>query len=310
MRSVFLFVALVSFSISFAQTGEAFYKKANEYYDKGDFKNTIIQADQALRTDTSNINYLLIKANSLLNLKEYQKAFDVFTKTLLLHPTSLVALNQRGLLLRTVQEFEAAIEDFNTALALPGIDSFRLSLYINRGAAKIGIRNFQGAYDDFMLAYKIDSLDIGTLNNLATVCDEVGRGNETLKYLFKILALDSTFIGTYVNIGFKYQEDGNYKKAVDYFTKAVQLDPNEPLAYSNRSFNRMKLGDLPGALTDVNKSIDLYPTNSYAFKNRALIYIAMKKNEKACADLAEASRLGFTQMYGPEVDELKTKHCK
>lgn len=310
MRAFFLTIAILLAAISFAQTPPEFYKKASDLYDKEDYQNALTQINKALATDSLNLDYLLTKANSLLRLKDYKTSFNVFSKAIYFHPTSVIALNQRGLLLQTIQEFEYAIQDYNTALALPDIDSFKISLYINRGASKIGMRDFLGAYDDFILANKIDSLDIGVLNNLATVCDEVGRGNETLKYLFKILAIDSSFIGTYVNIGFKYQEDGDYKKAIEYFTKAIKLDPKEPLAYSNRSFNYLKTGDLNAALADVNKSIELYPANSFAFKNRALIYIAMKKIDKACSDLDEAINLGFTKMYGAEVEDLKYKHCK
>jgi tetratricopeptide (TPR) repeat protein len=310
MRSFLLVIAILFVAISFAQTPAEFYKKADEFYEKEDYQNALTQINKALVSDSLNLDYLLTKANSLLRLKDYKASFNVFSKAIYYHPTSAVALNQRGLLLQTIQEFEYAIQDYNTALTISNIDSIKLSLYINRGASKIGIREFQGAYDDFTLAYKIDSLNIGVLNNLATVCDEVGRGKETLKYLFKILAIDSSFIGTYVNIGFKYQEDGDHKKAIEYFTKAISMDPEEPLAYSNRSFNYLKTGDLKAALADVDKSIQLYPANSFAFKNRALIYIALKKIDKACADLDEAISLGFTKMYGREVEDLKYKHCK
>lgn len=70
-----------------------------------------------------------------------------------------------------------------------------------------------------MRAYQIDSLDLSVLTNLATVCDEVGKGELTLKYLHKVLELDSTFISAWGNIGFKYQQMGNYNKAITYFNK-------------------------------------------------------------------------------------------
>jgi hypothetical protein len=35
----------------------------------------------------------------------------------------------------------------------------------------------------------------------------------------------------------------------------------------------------------------------------------MKQQEKACEDLQHAVQLGFTPMYGNEVQELIEKHC-
>jgi tetratricopeptide (TPR) repeat protein len=307
-----LLTLFFTFSMLFcaAQTKEEFIKKAAAFAEKKDFENSLKQVDMALALDSTNEKYLLLKANNHVKLKQFQEAFNSYSKLITLYPTNVIAISERAVMLSSIQEYEYALQDFDKALGFYNPDSLNLMLYVNRGATKISIRDFKGAYDDFMAAYKIDSMDIGTLNNLATVCDEVGKGDQTLKYLHKILSIDSSFVGTYVNIGFKYQEMGNYKKAIQYFDKAISMDANEPLSYSNRSYNRLKLGDLKGAMTDIEKSIELYPANSYAFRNRALIYIEQKKIKEACADLAKATELGFTRMYGDEVDKLTAKYCK
>ena len=102
---------------------------------------------------------------------------------------------------------------------------------------------------------------------------------------------------------------GDYQTAIQFFNKVLELDPNEPLGYSNRAYNRYKLGQLDSSLTDINLSLRLYPGNSYAYRTRSLIYLSLKDNAKACADMEEALRLGFTKMYGDEVERLKKEHC-
>jgi tetratricopeptide (TPR) repeat protein len=87
------------------------------------------------------------------------------------------------------------------------------------------------------------------------------------------------------------------------------LDPKEPLAYNNRAYCKFKLGDLKGALADVNQSLALYPANSYAYRNRALIYLAQKKMKSVCEDVQEALRLGFSGMYGDEMEKLQQQYC-
>ncbi|HLP35332.1 tetratricopeptide repeat protein [Lacibacter sp.] len=293
-----------------AQTSEDQLKKARDFYSRDDYKNAMSLIDLILANDSINFDGLFMKANILYKTKDYENSFVTYSKLIKLYPDEPIPLSQRGLLLRTVQEFEYSVKDFDKALLLKMDDTLRLGILVNRGAAKLSMREFKGAYNDFMMAFEIDSLNIGVLNNLAAVCDEVGKGDQTLVYLHKIIQIDSTFSGTYVNLGFKYQEMGKYKKAIEFFDKAVYLDPNEPLAYSNRSYNRLKLGDFAGALIDINKSIALYPENPYAFRNRALIFIEQKKTTEACKDIAKAIDLGFTKMYGTEVEELKSKHCK
>jgi tetratricopeptide (TPR) repeat protein len=292
-----------------AQTKQEYYDKALELYDKENYKSALQQINLALRLDSVNLDYLFLKGNTLTSLKQYKEAYATFSRIIDITPHYAWAWNQRGLMLNTIQEFEYAIKDFTEGLKLSNPDSIQVSLYLNRGSAKINIRDFQGAYNDFKEAYKLDPTNIGVLNNLAAVCDEVGKGDSTLIFLNRILQIDSTFIGAYGNIGFKYQEMGDYTTAIKYFDKVLTLEPNEPLAFNNRAYNKYKQGDLKGALADVEKSLRLYPTNSYAFRNRALIYLAMKKNANACQDINKALELGFTTMYGDQMEKLKEEHC-
>ena len=304
-----LFILLFSATAAFCQSAEELYKQAGELYDKAEFARAIQAIDKAIKLDSTTSKYYLLKADALEKEENWQEAFDTYSLAIEKFPKEPYAYNQRGLLLFRIQEHEYALKDFNTALEFEKLDSFRSSLFLNRGTVKLGIRDFEGAYDDFMAAYRIDSLDVGTLNNLAAVCDEVGRGDETIPYLQKVLAIDSTFIGAYANIGYKYQEMGDHETAIRYYDKVLSMDPKEPLGYSNRAFNRYKLGEHKGALSDINRSIELYPGNSYAYRVRALIYLAQNEKDKACADLDEALLQGFTKTYGDEVEKLKAENC-
>ncbi|MEL6254371.1 MAG: hypothetical protein AAFR87_20350 [Bacteroidota bacterium] len=88
------------------------------------------------------------------------------------------------------------------------------------------------------------------------------------------------------------------------------MAPYEALAFSNRSFSRLKVGDLKGAMKDVEKSLKLYSGNSYAYRNRTHIYLEMGKRDKACEDLFEAEKQGFSKIYGPEVQKLIIFNCQ
>lgn len=304
-----LFTSLLFCNSAHSQSPEDLYNQASDQFDKEDYSSAILLVNKALKSDSVNSKYLLLKGNIYFNTRQYEDAFKTYSLGIRYNPTDAYLYNQRGLLLKKIQETEYAIKDYNTALKLNNPDSVKLTLLLNRGASKIDVRDFQGAYEDFNEALKLDSLNIGTLNNLATVCDEVGKGDLTLNYLYRIIKLDSTFIGAYGNIGFKYQEMGDHKTAIEFFNKVLELSPNEPLAFSNRAYNNYKLGNYSSALTDINSSISLYPANSYAFRTRALIYLALKENNKACNDIEEALNLGFTKMYGDAAEILKKENC-
>ena len=245
-----------------------------------------------------------------MEMKESEKAYLDFSKAIGLKPDSANAYHQRALLFYTIMYTEESIRDNTRALELARNDSMRIASYVNRGAAFIQKRDFQGAYEDFTKASFLKPDDVGIINNIAATLDELGRGEEAIKYLKKAAQMDSTFVGPYVNLGFQYTRLKRYREAIEYFNKALTIEQDEPLTLNNRALARYYLNDFDGALADINKSISIYPGNSYAYKNRALVYIAQKKKELACADLNEAIQKGFAQMYGEEVNELLAANCK
>jgi tetratricopeptide (TPR) repeat protein len=307
----FLFSFFLLFSIPvFCQPVEAYFQSAYKLQQKGKHQEALTQIDKALLTDSLNIDYLAMKGDILQSLKQYDAAYLLYSKGIAGAPKDTYLYNQRGLLHNSLGQFDKAIADFSTALGFASIDSVKNLLLVNRAAAAINSRQFTKAYDDLIVVYKRDSSNIGMLNNLAAVSDEVGRGDETLKYLLRIVKLQPDFYPAYGNIGFKYQEMGDHKKAIGYFNKVLSYKADDPLAFSNRGYNKLQTGDLKGAYADIEKAIQLYPANSYAYRNRALIYIKDNKTTEACKDLAKAIELGFTTMYGEEVKGLQKKYCK
>lgn len=300
---------LISSGFAFSQTADEYYQQAEAYYNAEQYKKAEKALENAIELNKDRTAYYKLLTYCHYSQDDFQKALDVSSDAIARFPDSLELFIARGTVLTTVQEFKMALHDYNTALELASDPKEKHHILINRSATKSYMRDFEGAYHDLKQVIKEDSTNIGALINLGAICDEIGRGDETLKYLYQALEVDSTMYSIYVNIGFKHQEMGEYKKAVDCFDKVIKHNPEEALAYSNRSYNRLQLGDVKGAMKDIEKSIDLYPSNPYAYKNRALIYIEKGKMRKACKDLQTAIDKGFTRIYGSEVVELQAKYC-
>jgi tetratricopeptide (TPR) repeat protein len=302
-----LFIGL-AFMVN-AQTPKEYYELAQDAYEKEDYKSTIKYLDKINGKEYLKPDYYNLKAQSQYELKNYNEAYKTVSIGIERFSDVSSLYNTRGNFLMSFQEYDYAISDMTMAIEFCQVDSELHYFYNNRSAAKYSKRDFEGAYQDLMKAYEYDSTDVATLTNLGAVCDEVGRGDETLKYLLKCIEADSTFYGVYVNIGFKYQEMGEYEKAVEYFDLVLEHDENDPLGYSNRSYCKLKMGDLKGAMKDINQSIKIYPENPYAYRNRALIYLEKGNESKACDDIHTALNKGYTQMYGEEMNTLNKKYC-
>lgn len=295
--------------MTFGQTANDFNVKAIEKSEEGNFKAALKEINNAIMLDSLNIDFLNSKGYYLYELEKYQESYDVYSQAIAIE-ANYHSYQGRGFLLETIGEFNLAIEDYSMAISKAENDTVKCTELSNRAVVKMKLRDFQSAYEDLMIAYSLDSSRLAVLTNLGAVCDEIGKGEETLKYLLKAIEVAPEFYPAYGNIGFKYQEMGQYSKAIEYFNKVLEFNPNDPLGYSNRSYNLYKLGDLKGAHKDIDKSIKLYPGNSYAYRIKALIYLEEGKLEKACENIQIALNKGFTSLYGDEVINLQNENCK
>jgi tetratricopeptide (TPR) repeat protein len=310
MKILFCILCLCFSKAVFAQSAADYYEEALALYDKKNYTAALAKLEKTMKLDASKVDYYAFWAEINIELKNYRDAYSIYGLALEKFPEESLLYNNRANLLLKLRGEEDAIKDYTQAIKFAKADSFLITYLSNRAGGKISIMDYKGGYKDLMEAYKLDSTNLAVLTNLGMVCDEVGRGEETLKYLIKVVELDSLYFPAYINIGFKYQHLNRHEEAVDYFNQALEISPEEPLGYSNRSFSKLQLGQLNAAMKDIDKSIKLYPGNSYAYKIRALIWLEKNKTAKACENLEMAITQGYTDMYGDEVLDLQIKHCE
>lgn len=309
MIKYFFYSLTLCFSLTIFSQTEAEFAVVQKLADAGKYDKALDEMKTLLQKYPEKHELYFTIFDLHLAKKDYKTAINILNEGVERYQ-NFDMYDYRGNFFNSVLLFEDAIRDYEKAYTIAESDEQRIHILVNLGGAKSNVRDFQGAYDDLMLAYEYDSLNIGVLNNLAMACDELDKDQDTYRFLEKIIQLDSLNVAGFVNLGFKYQQDGYYEKSLTYFDKAVSIDPEEGYARSNRSFSRLKTNDLKGAMEDINLAIKFNPINAWAFKVRALIYIQQGKTKKACADLDQAVQLRYTDQYGSEVEELQRKHCK
>ena len=306
---VFIGLTLATTSIQ-AQTKHPSYLEAQKSLEKKNYSQALKEITVALESDLKEYDYWFLKTQILSQMGDALAALDVFNKMVDKYPNESRVYFDRGNFLTSIRMAEPAVQDFEKGISLNPVDSLIIPFYLNCGSARIYYRDFKGAYADFRQAYNKDSSNVSVLNNLGMVAQEIGKEDEAIYYMNKIIELDPKFLGGYVNLGYLYQLKGDFQKSVNYLDHALQLDPNEALALNNRGYSKLKLGDLKGALADVKKSKKLYPGNAYAYRNLGLIHLSQSKNDEACKAFYEALDKEFTKQYGNEVINLIKENCR
>ena len=309
MRIYFIIFLIPVFSLS-AQTADEFETLALKKMEQKDYKYALELIDKAIALDTKNQWYYISKADIQFQLSGPLESIRTLQHGLTQNEKKSQLYNRLGTYYDSGGMGDSSIIMYNKAIECAESDTMKNYFISNRGAARTGIRDFEGAIKDFETALLFFFFCIGALNNVATCYAELHMTDKSIACLKKIISLDSTFTGTYCNLGFIYSELDSFDLAISNFNKVLELDPNDAIGYNNRGYVYYKKGDFASALRDINLSIKLYPTNSYAYRNLALVYIALNKMKEACTSLGYAMNYGFEKRYGPEVSQLFMNYCK
>lgn len=170
--------------------------------------------------------------------------------------------NNRGAILALLEQEDAALADFDRALALnPELSQS----YINRGKIRLERDDRQGAFKDFNAAIRTAPQD--------------SRG--------------------YVNRSGLYMQSKQYDAALKDLNRALKLNPKDTLAYRNRAILYHRDGDNERAYADSKKAIaygiDKYIARGLAdagvYSLRAKIDIARGRYRQALANFDRALQL-------------------
>jgi len=145
--------------------------------------------------------------------------------------------------------------------------------------------------------------------------EEAKQGNyeEALEDFNKAIELMPEYTQAYINRAYYAKEKlSDYKGAIEDYIIAINMstDDNDAHAYSNMAYAKMKMKNYKDALDDIKFSLSLDSLNSYAYRNKALIFLALKNKHVACVDLHKAIKLGYTENFGNDVQELIDENCK
>lgn len=321
MKKVFLLLGVLFVTATYAQTAADYVRKAADKANRKDFAGAIALFDKAIELEPKEYSHYLNRAYCEFNMGDTEQAkYDVDDVRSIFPNDPVIHIATTHFFVE-IMDFDHVVEVNEGILKkFPNLhDSLKLNIYINTSMAKHSMNDAAGAKVELDKAYKLDSLNTGVLINLAGAYDDLGSPEESVRLLKKVLVLEPDNIAIYNNLGFIYSNMGKHSESIDVFNKSIDLLKNSKddeskkalgFTYSNRGFAKSKLEDYKGALKDYEKSIELAPTNSYVYKNRAVTYIAMRKFKEACVDLNTATMMGFSDMYGDEVDKLSKLYCK
>src|SRR5499426_2124525 len=241
----------------------AFYKRANGYYERGQYDRAIEDYNQAIRLNPNHANAFSNRGATYARKGEYDRAIESYDEAIRLNPKHADAFSNRGVAYARKGDYDRAVENYDEAIRL---NPRHANAFSNRGVAYARKGDYDRAIENYDEALRLNPKHANALYN---------RGNA-------------------------YRHKGDYNRAIENYDLAIELNPKHVDAFSNRGLVRFYQGQFAAAVPDFSRAVKLTPTNLYRI---LLLYLAQARaGGHAQDDLAQATMgLDLKEWPGPIV---------
>jgi tetratricopeptide (TPR) repeat protein len=207
---------------------QGYIDSGNQNLKNRNYKDAVTDFSKAIKeqpTDTAALGGM-IKA-CLLNedLKEAQKHIDNAIKA---YPQNAEFFMRRGILNNKKGQFDKAVDDFTSALAMSTTNNVQVQIYLNLGASQLVLEAFSAALESYNKALELSPRNPSIYNY---------RGYANYKL-------------------------GYFADAINDYNNAIDLDPNNAASYYNRGMAYFKSSEKSKACIDFHKSCSLGNINA------------------------------------------------
>ncbi|XP_018417092.1 PREDICTED: RNA polymerase II-associated protein 3 [Nanorana parkeri] len=293
-----------------------------EYWDKMDVEKALQEIDKedntnesvSTESDSADDDGIVIDKENALSEKEkgnnyfragnYDEAVQCYTRGMNADPYNAVLPTNRASAFFRLKKYAVAESDCNLAIAL---DRNYLKAYARRGAARLAIKNLQGAKEDYEKVLELDSNNFEAVNELKKInCELQASGitpqqkeevkeneivlSEEDKKAIEAQKLKQQAI-VQKDLGNAYFKEGKYEAAIECYSQGLTADSTNALLPANRAMAYLKIQKYKEAEEDCTQAIALDTTYGKAYARRGTARIMLGKLKEAKEDFEMVLKL-------------------
>ena len=131
---------------------ENYIASAKEKLANGNIEDAIAELDTAVESNATS-NIYALRGEAYMQMGDYQKALNDFDSAVEMDGLNAIAFYDRSLLNTRLENYDAALNDINNALAAQSMKPADIltmrDLYAKRGQLNLWLKNWQGAVADY-----------------------------------------------------------------------------------------------------------------------------------------------------------------
>ena len=207
---------------------EDYIKSAKEKLVVGNIDEAIVELNTAIDSNASS-NLYALRGEAYMQMGDYQNALNDFDSAIEVDGMNAVAFYDRSLLNTRLENYEAALNDINNALAAQSMKPSDIltmrNLYAKRGQLNLWLKNWQGAIADYTnsLARAEGSISANVYAERAEAYTAVGEYENAVNDYTSAIRVISEQIQAAPT-----QEEREFQSsnAMSYFEKSAALNLN------------------------------------------------------------------------------------
>ena len=275
----------------------AFYKRANAYYEKGEYDRAIEDYDQAIRLNPKHPDAFSNRGVAYARKGDYDRAIENYNEAIRLNPKHPDAFSNRGVAYARKGDYDRAIENYNEAIRL---NPKHAGALYGRGNAYRRKGDYDRAIENYDEAIQLSPKHANAFSNRGVAYARKRDYDRAIENYDEAIRLNPKHVNAFYNRGNAYRHKGDYDRAIENYDEAIRLNPKHGDAYSNRGLVRFYEGQFAAAVPDFSQAVKFAPTNLYRI---LLVYLAQARSgSHAQDDLVQATvGLDLKEWPGPIV---------
>lgn len=264
-------------------------QRAVLYYESEAYDESIADLNEALRLDSSNVDYMHFLADVYLDYHKSYLALRTMEQAAKKYPNRIPTLLKLSEFQLILKQYAAGVSSVRKVLEVDPLNSeghfMAGRLFEESGDTARALNSYQTAVENdpdlidawvklgnlfasrnnplaeqyFESAIRIDSTNLLALFAKAQYYHSKGRLPEALALYRKVISKDIQYVDAYYNMGLAHLELDSLEQAFRQFDLAIKMDPTYVMAYYYRGYSHEITGDNLAAKKDYEQAILLAP---------------------------------------------------